>query len=169
MMASRAEPTGLILTIAGLETVVEIVRQDRHWGGLQVYFACPQCGALRQHLYVLGGHLACRRCRKLCYRCRHEMWPKVLRRAMRIRRRYSTTPELFGPLPAKPPRCRHATHARLIAELIALEDKARAVVGGMLAAMEQRRKEMERHATRKKPKSRPATHRAANRCRRPNV
>ncbi len=75
----------------------------------------------------------------------------------------------FGPLPVRPPKCRHATHTRLIAELIACENEARAVVGGMLATMEQRRKGMEHHATRKKPKSRSATHRAADRRRRPDV
>jgi hypothetical protein len=97
------------------------------------------------------------------------MWPKVLRRAIRIRRRYSATPEPFGPLPVKPPKCRHATHARLIAELIACENQARATVSAMLEAIEQRRKGMERHAARKKSKSRPAAHRAADRRRRPEM
>ena len=169
-MASRAEPTRLFFSIGGTETAVEVVQQDRHFGGSQSYFVC-RCGALRQVLHVLGDRLVCRGrdCGNLMYRCRYKRWWPVLHRAVRIRRRYSANPEPFGPLPAKPAKCRHATHARLIAELIACENQARAVVGGMLSAMEQRRRGMERHATRKKPKSRSATDRAADRRRRPDV
>jgi hypothetical protein len=56
-----------------------------------------------------------------------------------------------GPLPVKPPKCRHATHARLIAELIACENEARAVVGGMLAAMVQSRRGMETNPCARSP------------------
>ena len=143
-MASRAEPTRLFFTIGGTETAVEVIQQDRHFGGSQSYFVC-RCGALRQVLHVLGDRLVCRGrdCGNLVYRCRYERWWPVLHRAVRI-------VDATAPTRSRSGRCQRSRQnvatlpdARLIAELIACENQARVVVGGMLAAMEQRRRGME--------------------------
>src|SRR5262249_44506526 len=63
------------LRINGVEQVVEVVRQDRINDGQQAYWKCPKCAALRSHLYVLDGALACRVCHRLDYRSKHVLHP----------------------------------------------------------------------------------------------
>src|SRR5262249_54574046 len=52
----------LTLLVDGVEQRVEVVRQERHLGGTQAYWCCPQCSTLRAHLYWHQGALACRAC-----------------------------------------------------------------------------------------------------------
>src|SRR5262249_12543256 len=73
-LASRGEQTRVILTVAGIETAVDLVRQDRYLGGTEPFFDAPCCGTLRRILYVLDGRLVCRACGRLEYRSRYELW-----------------------------------------------------------------------------------------------
>src|SRR5262245_18086853 len=57
------------VVINGKREVLEVVRQDRIHGR-EGYWLCPQCGALRWHLYLRDGELACRVCHRLDYRSR---------------------------------------------------------------------------------------------------
>src|SRR5262245_45181298 len=75
----------ITLRVDGGDQVLEVVRQERFLGGTQAYWACPRCGALRQHLYVVAGELACRVCHGLGYRSRYV--PFAVARAARLRYR----------------------------------------------------------------------------------
>ena len=111
----------LTLRVDGAEQELEVVRQERRLGGSQAYWCCPQCSALRSHLYVVDGVLAGRCChRMLDYRSRHVLHP-VLIRAEKLRRRLGAEPGLLSPLPRRPPRWRRDYWARAIAELVAAE------------------------------------------------
>jgi hypothetical protein len=126
------------VVIDGVEQLVEIVRQPRHLGGTQGYWCCPQCSALRSHLYVLDGTLLCRVCGKLDYRSRHVLHPAVLRVA-KLRKRLNAPPGLLSPLPRKPPRWRWAYWARMVAELAVLEAALAAQLHATVLAVERRR------------------------------
>ena len=71
-----------MLLVDGVPQTLEVVRQPRHLGGTQAYWVCPQCSALRHHLYLRDGVLACRCCHGLEYRSRHV--PAVVARAARL-------------------------------------------------------------------------------------
>src|SRR5262249_29254388 len=58
--------------VDGVELELEIVRQERIHGQ-EGYWCCPRCGALRWHLYLHAGEIACRQCHGLSYACRHTL------------------------------------------------------------------------------------------------
>src|SRR5262245_35899429 len=70
---------------------VEVIRQERRLGGSQAYWRCGQCSALRSHLYVVAGVLACRKCHGLGYR----RVPRAVAYAARIRRKLGGAPGLL--------------------------------------------------------------------------
>ena len=115
------------LLVDGVEQVIEVVRQERIHGQ-EAYWSCPRCGALRWHLYVYNNEVACRVCHKLRYRSKRA--PRAVRRAARLRRKLGAAPGLLSPLPPKPKYWSRAYYARLVGELIAVED----VIAGMLDA-----------------------------------
>ena len=41
-----------MLLVDGVPQTLEVVSQPRHLGGTQAYWVCPQCSALRHHLYL---------------------------------------------------------------------------------------------------------------------
>ena len=77
---------------------VEVERQPRRLGGTQAYWRCGQCSALRSHLYVVAGVLACRKCHGLGYR----RVPPAVARAAKIRKRLGAPPGLLAPIPRRP-------------------------------------------------------------------
>jgi hypothetical protein len=139
--ASRAEATRLQLTIGAVSAVVQLVRQDRHLGGSEAFFLSPCCGTVRRFLYLDGNRLACRVCAGLQWRIKGaQQWAPALYRVGKLRRRLGADPTLFGPLPPRPQYCRRDHHARWVAELLAVENKARASIHAMLEAAERREK-----------------------------
>jgi len=124
----------LTLRVDGAEQVVEVVRQERFLGGTQAYWVCSRCGALRSHLYVVAGALACRVCHQLSY----SRVPPVVARAARLRRRLGAQPGLLSPLPRKPRHWSPVYYRRLIGELLETERMIAAMLRGTVAALERR-------------------------------
>jgi len=127
----------LRLRVGEVERVVEVVRQERHLGGMQSYWCCPKCSALRQHLYILDGELACRCCFGLDYRSRHT--PRAIARAAKLRRKLGAAPGLLSPQPPRPPYWRPDYWARTVAELAAAERVIAEMVRGTVKALERRK------------------------------
>jgi hypothetical protein len=125
----------LTLRIDGVEQVLEVVRQERHLGGSQAYWCCPRCGALRSHLYVCDGALACRCCHRLSYR---RSSPAVIR-AAKLRHRLGAVPGLLSPVPRKPRHWSPVAYARLVAELAVQEAMIARLLGGIVRALERRK------------------------------
>jgi len=124
----------LTLRVDGAEQVVEVVRQERFLGGTQAYWVCSRCGALRSHLYVVAGALACR----VCHQLKSSRVPPVVARAARLRRRLGAQPGLFSPLPRKPRHWSPVYYRRLIGELLETERMIAAMLRGTVAALERR-------------------------------
>jgi len=141
-----APPFGAVARVAlqidGAVQQVEVEHQERRLGGSQAYWRCPRCGALRSHLYVVDGVLACRVCHGLDYRSRHV--PQAVARAAKLRRRLGGAPGLLGPLPRKPRHWRPDYYRRLIAELIAAERVIARMLHGTVAALERRKGRLRR-------------------------
>src|SRR5215469_12676210 len=108
------------VVIDGAEQELGIVRQDCINGGQQAYWLCPQCSALRSHLYAVNGVLACRVCHRLDYRSRHVLHPALIR-AAKLRRKLGAAPGLLSALPRRPQRWRRDYWARALAALVAAE------------------------------------------------
>jgi hypothetical protein len=132
----RAEPSHVVVTIAGVATTVALERRARHLGGTQTYFVCPRCSRLLEHLYVLRGRLACRWCFKLTYRCK-RYWnkPQPLRVA-RLRARLGAEPGIGGPPPPRPYKCRIDYYDAWLRKLAALEAEALAAFRATVAKLE---------------------------------
>jgi len=128
----------LTLLVDGVPQELEVVRQERHLGGTQAYWTC-RCGALRSHLYVVAGVLACRCCHRLTYRSRVLQRYKAVLRVARLRKRLGAEPSLLSPVPPKPPRWRRVYYARLVAELAAQEAVIAEMLRGTVAALERRK------------------------------
>jgi uncharacterized protein (UPF0212 family) len=126
----------LTLRIGEAEQVVEVERQDRI-NGTQGYWRCPRCEALRSHLYVVGGVLACRVCLGLDYRSRHV--PRAVARAAKLRRKLGAAPGLLSPIPPKPAHWSPVYYRRLVAELVAAEYVLRDMLGATVRALERRK------------------------------
>jgi hypothetical protein len=125
------------VVIDGVEQVVEIVRQDRIHGQ-EAYWLCPRCSALRWHLYLRDGVLACRVCHGLSYRSQHV--PTVVARAARLRRKLGAEPSLLSPLPPRPRNIwRAAWYDRLVRELAAQEAVIAEMLGATIQALERRK------------------------------
>jgi hypothetical protein len=105
--------------VDGVELELEIVRQERIHGQ-EGYWCCPRCGALRWHLYLHAGEIACRQCHGLSYACRHTLNTAAMR-ARKLRRRLGGLPGLLSPIPPRPRHWRRDYYARAIAELVAVE------------------------------------------------
>ena len=128
---------GVTFLIDGVEQLVEVVRQERRFGGSQAFWICGQCSSLRSHLFVVNGSLLCRVCGKLSYRSRHV--PRAVARATKLRRRLGGAPGLLAPLPRKPRHWSPVYYRRLIGELIAAEGVIREMLGGTIRALERRK------------------------------
>ena len=126
----------LTLRIGEAVQVVEVERQDR-LNGSQSYWRCPRCEALRAHLYVVAGELACRVCLGLDYRSRAV--PRAVARAARLRRKLGAAPGLLSPIPRKPRHWSPVHYRRLVAELEATERVLRDMLGDTIRALEKRR------------------------------
>jgi hypothetical protein len=126
----------LTLRIGEAEQVVEVERQDR-LNGTQAYWRCPKCDALRQHLYVVGGELACRVCLGLDYWSRHV--PRAVARAAKLRRKLGAAPGLLSPIPRKLRHWSPVHYRRLVAELVATEHVLRDMLGATVKALERRK------------------------------
>jgi hypothetical protein len=124
------------LLVDGVPQEIEVVRQDRIHGQ-QAYWRCAQCSALRSHLYVVDGALACRVCHRLDYRSRHTLHLPL--RVARLRKRLGALPSVLAPLPQRPPRWRPDYWARAIAELAVLEAALAARLHATVQAVERRR------------------------------
>ena len=125
----------LTLRVDGTLQEVEVVRQERFLGGTQAYWVCSRCGALRSHLYVVAGALACR----VCHQLKSSRVPPVVARAARLRRRLGAQPGLLSPLPRKPRHWSPVYYQRLVGELIAAEGVIREMLGGTIRALERRK------------------------------
>src|SRR5262249_46801870 len=123
--------------IGAVEQLVEVVRQERRFGGSQACCICGQCSSLRSHLFVVNGSILCRVCGKLSYRSRHV--PRAVARATKLRRRLGGAPGLLAPLPRKPRHWSPVYYRRLIGELIAAEGVIREMLGGTIRALERRK------------------------------
>lgn len=119
---------------------VEVIRQVRRFGGSQAYWRCGQCSALRSHLYVVAGVLACRCCHQLSYR----RVPSAVARAAKIRRRLGGVPGLLSPIPRQPRHWHPAHYRRLVAELIEAERVIARMLHGTVAALERRKGRLHR-------------------------
>ena len=95
------------------------------------------CGALRWHLYWHLGELACRVCHKLRYRS--KCVPHAVRRAARLRRKLGAAPGLLSPVPPKPKYWSRTYYARLVGELIAVEDVIAGMLDATIQALERRK------------------------------
>ena len=122
------------LLIDGVPQQVEVVRQERHLGGTQAFWICGRCSALRSHLYIVAGVLACRCCHGLSYR----RVPRAVAHAMKLRRKLGGAPGLLGPLPRKPRHWNPAHYRRLVSELLQQERMLAAMLRGTIAALERR-------------------------------
>jgi hypothetical protein len=128
----------LTLLVDGVSQELEVVRQERHLGGTQAFWVC-RCGALRSHLYVVHGVLQCRACGSLSYRSRRVQRYKAVLRAARLRRKLGAAPSLLAPVPPKPKYWSRAYYARLVGELIAVEDVIAGMLGATVKALERRK------------------------------
>ena len=128
----------MTLRVGDAEQTLEVVRQRRHLGGSQAFWRCPKCEALRSHLYVLDGELACRVCHRLDYRSRHIYNP-LLTRAARLRRKLGAAPGLLSPVPPRSRYWSRAYYARLVGELAATEAVIAEMLGATVRALERRK------------------------------
>jgi uncharacterized protein (UPF0212 family) len=126
----------LTLRIGEAVQVVEVERLDR-LNGTQAYWRCPKCDALRQHLYVVAGELACRVCFGLDYRSRHV--PRAVARAAKLRCKLGAAPGLLSPIPRKPRHWSPVHYRRLVAELVATERVLGEMLRGTVQALERRK------------------------------
>jgi hypothetical protein len=94
---------------------------------------------LRSHLYVVHGVLQCRACGSLSYRSRRVQRYKAVLRAARLRRKLGAAPSLLAPVPPKPKYWSRACYARLVGELIAVEDVIAGMLGATVKALERRK------------------------------
>lgn len=121
----------LMLRVSGVEQRVEIIRRPLPRGGQQGFWRCPRCGALRYHLYVLNGVLACRLCQgPLDYLSRHIV-NQAVTRAAKLRRKLGAAPGLTGRLPPRP---RHHKQAARYDKLRRALAKQEAIVAELLGA-----------------------------------
>jgi hypothetical protein len=115
---------------------LEVVRQERIHGQ-EAYWCCARCGELRWHLYVYNNEVACRICHKLRYRSKRV--PRAVRRAARLRRKLGAGPGLLSPVPPKPKYWSRVYYARLVGELIAVEDVIAGMLDATIQALERRK------------------------------
>src|SRR5262249_24318685 len=127
----------LTLSVDGVPQTIEVVRQERHFGGTQGFWVCPKCASLRSHLIILDGSVCCRVCGRLDHRSRHV--PRAVARVAKLRRKLGGAPGLLSPLPRKPKHWSPVYYRRLIAELLQQERVLREMLGGTIAALERRR------------------------------
>src|SRR5262249_43394706 len=97
----------------------------------------PQCSALRSHLYVLNGVLACRVCLGLDYRSRHVLHP-ALTRSTKLRRKLGAAPGLLSKLPKRPAHWRRDYWERSLRDLAAAEDEIGELLGATLRELKRR-------------------------------
>lgn len=90
--------------IRRMECPVPIERTACHYGGLRVWFRCPQQGCGRRVAILYGSiTFACRHCHGLAYgsqRC--SATSRALRRAQAIRQRVGGTANMYDPFPERP-------------------------------------------------------------------
>jgi len=132
----------ITVVIDGREQILEIVRHERIHGQ-EAFWVC-RCGALRWHLYVVSGEIACRVCHRLTYRSKQAKRPAVTR-AARLRRRLGALPNLLAPVPPKPKHWPRVHYAHLVAELAAAESVIAGMLRATVAAVKRRRRSFDRH------------------------
>lgn len=94
----------------------------RHYGGSQAYFLCPKCSTRRRYLISAGARFLCRTCHGLVNASSREgKSDRIFRRIWKVKRKVAAEPALGGFRGLKPKGMHHATHARLLAEIDALE------------------------------------------------
>jgi len=125
------------VVIDGRSQELEVIRQNRINGGQVAYWRCPRCEALRWHLYLRNGEVACRQCLGLSYACRTTRSRAALR-ARKLRRRLGGLPSPLAPLPPRPKFWSRAHYARAIAELVAVEATLAARLGVMVGRRRKR-------------------------------
>ena len=80
------------LVIAELRAEAKLVKARRHFGGYQVFFACPYCGQRASILYY--PHLTCRKCLNLAYEVQNETdFNRCMRGASKYAERLTTDAE----------------------------------------------------------------------------
>jgi hypothetical protein len=86
-----------------------------NYGGVRVWWRCPNCGRRVAKIHGAGKVFACRRCYRLCYVAQLETQPGRWRRAaMKIRDRLGQKGGgHFDPIPDKPNGMHWATYERL--------------------------------------------------------
>jgi len=104
---------------------VAIDWNPRAHGGAQAYFLCPKCGARRRYLIGAGTRFLCRACHGLVHASSREgRSDRVFRKMWKVKRKIGADLALGGPRGPKPKGMQMATHARLSAQVDALERAA---------------------------------------------
>jgi hypothetical protein len=94
--------TAVTVAVNGAKHRITLAFRPGTLGGEVALFICPQCNALRWHVYLLNEKVGCRGCLGLGY-ARH--WCRampMLPLARRLRQRLGASLEPFTPLPPRP-------------------------------------------------------------------
>src|SRR6516165_1275942 len=148
--ASRASGT-VRVAVDGKPETIEMVFEDRNYGGRgQAYFLCG-CGRKCLHLYLRndprdGRRLACRRCSGVAYASQHTR-RRGINRVARLRRKIGALPSPLMPIPAKPAHVRRDFWARAIARIAVAETLVASELHDMLVRARRRLRD-ERHRDR---------------------
>jgi hypothetical protein len=113
------------------------------------FFECPACGRRCRHLY-LRDTIACRRCHRLDWACRHvnRQMPSVARVARLRRHLGAADTRPFAPLPPRKRGQRRARYEQIVARIHAEEAKLVAYLGGIVYDLDRRQRvhrERKRH------------------------
>ena len=131
----------LVVSVGGVEQLVEVERQERPRGGAQGYWRCPVCDRRCCALFVVGGALCCRKCGSLDYRSRHVLHPAVLK-AAKLRRKLGAAPGVLSRIPPRPPHWRSDYWARSLRELAAQEAIVADLVNATVRAAKRQRERL---------------------------
>lgn len=104
---------------------VPLDRSPRHFGGDQAYFRCPECRSRRRYLIGAGRRFLCRACHGLVHgSSRESRQDRVFRKSWKLKQRIGADLALGGHRGTRPKGMHRSTHARLLAEIDALESAA---------------------------------------------
>jgi hypothetical protein len=117
-------------------TPIAVVWDEPMAGVGRPWFECPQCGGRCRHVY-LREVIACRRCCRLDYACRHRHRAiPGFGRLLYLRRKIGADPKPFTPIAPRPRT--HVRYHRIADQIRALEERLVGHLGGIVSDLERR-------------------------------